>query len=299
MLNMEYLHIGVKKRLTTRSKYCKIQNMKKNDRRNLCRFVPLPETSFNDDLTIINFVKESEQPSYKKIVTQAVFRLYLVTAGKGTFSTMQQTTPLSRGSMFITYPATPFTVSDEGGLEFMFISFFGSKAYNLLSSRGIESTNSAENGFFDLIEIWEKVISSKNDTMLAAEGVLLVSLSCMGLKDQTFDAPDKNELAEHIRKLINENYCNNELSLSFLAEKLSYNEKYISTVFKRTFGTTIHDYVTNLRINNALQLIDSGITSVKEISAFCGYNDALYFSKAFRKVINISPSEYIKNNNRK
>ena len=53
------------------------------------------------------------------------------------------------------------------------------------------------------------------------------------------------------------------------------------------------DYLVNLRMQYAHKLITDGLTSISEIAIRCGYIDPLYFSKAFKKMVGVSPTKYI------
>jgi transcriptional regulator GlxA family with amidase domain len=52
------------------------------------------------------------------------------------------------------------------------------------------------------------------------------------------------------------------------------------------------DYFIRLRIHKACQLLDTTGLSVKEIARLTGYADALYFSRAFKTVVELSPAKY-------
>ena len=55
-----------------------------------------------------------------------------------------------------------------------------------------------------------------------------------------------------------------------------------------------HEYLTNLRLSNAVRLIENGFLSVKEIAHMSAFLDAQYFSKVFTRKNGMSPSEMIK-----
>ncbi len=83
-----------------------------------------------------------------------------------------------------------------------------------------------------------------------------------------------------------------ELSLSSLAQMCSVSESYLSALFKKETGTTVTDYVNNTRIRQSLILLNSTKLSIGEISARCGFLDANYFSRTFKKILGLSPREY-------
>ncbi|THF82769.1 helix-turn-helix domain-containing protein [Cohnella fermenti] len=66
--------------------------------------------------------------------------------------------------------------------------------------------------------------------------------------------------------------------------------------FKKAFGRSASDYLTELRIGTAKRLLrESGLT-MREIAARSGYGDEFYFSRKFKKVVGVPPSVYLKKN---
>ncbi|MFN7249965.1 MAG: helix-turn-helix domain-containing protein [Anaerobacillus sp.] len=65
--------------------------------------------------------------------------------------------------------------------------------------------------------------------------------------------------------------------------------------FKKETGQTPGNYLTELKINRAKELLKVSNHSLKEISQSIGYQDPLYFSRVFKKSVGVSPSIYIKN----
>lgn len=87
-----------------------------------------------------------------------------------------------------------------------------------------------------------------------------------------------------------------DISLRFLADELHLNPRYFSTLFKRVEGISPIDYLTNIRIEKAKELLRLPGLPASEISGMVGYNDARYFYKVFKKHTGLSPSEFrIKN----
>ena len=58
---------------------------------------------------------------------------------------------------------------------------------------------------------------------------------------------------------------------------------------------TPSEYVSNLKIQHACELLISKLFSVSEVAGLCGFLDISYFSKVFKKQMGICPSEYMKN----
>ncbi len=69
-------------------------------------------------------------------------------------------------------------------------------------------------------------------------------------------------------------------------------DTYFRKIFISRFGTTPQNYIISKRISHAKSIIESGdFETVKEVAYLVGYSDPLYFSKVFRKVYGISPSQ--------
>ncbi|QKS46376.1 AraC family transcriptional regulator [Paenibacillus cellulosilyticus] len=83
-----------------------------------------------------------------------------------------------------------------------------------------------------------------------------------------------------------------ELSLEEVADHVHLNSFYLSKVFKQYVGETFIDYLTSLRIKRAKQLIEDDALSLKEICFEVGYKDPNYFSRVFKKVTGVTPSDY-------
>jgi YesN/AraC family two-component response regulator len=84
------------------------------------------------------------------------------------------------------------------------------------------------------------------------------------------------------------------LSVKEMAKMTNLSPLYFGTLFKQETGLTFRQYLTNIRINQAENLLSSGMYNVSEAAAECGFSDVFYFSKVFKEHRGISPSEVIK-----
>ena len=83
-----------------------------------------------------------------------------------------------------------------------------------------------------------------------------------------------------------------DLSLSTLAAELGINGSYLSNLFKKETGITLTAYVNRKRIEKAIFLLNTTSDSVQNIAYVCGINDVNYFTNVFKKIMNMTPSEY-------
>jgi AraC family transcriptional regulator, arabinose operon regulatory protein len=81
-------------------------------------------------------------------------------------------------------------------------------------------------------------------------------------------------------------------SFASFAAMANLSESHFRSRFKQETGYSPMDYFIRLRIHKACQLLDTTDLSVKEIAQLTGYEDALYFSRAFKTVVELSPAKY-------
>ena len=93
---------------------------------------------------------------------------------------------------------------------------------------------------------------------------------------------------------ITDNFHNSDFKVSKLLQASCYAEDYIRSEFKKITGKTPGSFLTDVRINHALFLIDiyADSLSLEQVAERCGYTDYVYFSKKFKKVTGKSPKEY-------
>lgn len=84
------------------------------------------------------------------------------------------------------------------------------------------------------------------------------------------------------------------ISLKLLAEQFHLSAQYISQLFKTEMGVNFLTYLTGIRMEEAKKLLLSSTLAISEIAEQCGYGDYRTFSKAFKKMVGITPSAYRK-----
>ncbi len=84
------------------------------------------------------------------------------------------------------------------------------------------------------------------------------------------------------------------LTLEETAKTLSHSPDYLSRIFRQETGVTFNHYVNNVRIEKAKKLILNTNLRLTDISHMIGYVDQSYFTKVFRRITGLSPSEYAK-----
>ncbi|WP_047979761.1 response regulator [Ornithinibacillus contaminans] len=87
-------------------------------------------------------------------------------------------------------------------------------------------------------------------------------------------------------------HSHEEISLETLGDIMGLSPIYISKMFKEKMGINYIDFLTNYRIERAKKLMREPNRSIKEIAIEVGYHEPNYFSKVFKKLVQVSPKEY-------
>lgn len=104
--------------------------------------------------------------------------------------------------------------------------------------------------------------------------------------------PYDEQFMEKVMEFMEEQMDNAELTIDEFAEKLMLSRTIFYRKLKSIIGLTPVDFIREIRIKRAVQLIDSGEYNFSQVAYMTGFNDPKYFSKCFKKVIGITPSEY-------
>ncbi len=259
---------------------------------NICHFIP----SYNNVYTIrtINFVFETKPQQYTHLRSESVYKMYYVCTGTGCIHTAGKITPLKQGDVFFTFPASPFAIESNENFTYMYISFVGNRGNKIMEELKICSNNFVFHDVGQVHGFWKNgIITNTHATDLISESILLYTFSVLSER-----APKKQPKtprgADFIKKYIDEHFSDCNFSLNSMSTDLSYNKKYLSHAFKKTFGIGISEYLNIMRIQNACTMIGQGFTSVSDIADRCGYSDPQYFSKIFKSKMGVLPTQYIK-----
>jgi AraC-like DNA-binding protein len=130
------------------------------------------------------------------------------------------------------------------------------------------------------------------------ENLLLASLATshllgtlLALRRRQPEAASSRERVEHTIAFVRSRLAA-RISVPELARLANFSCSHFAAVFKKQTGYAVLDYFTRLRMQRAAQLLDTTAQPIKQIAAGVGYVDALYFSRLFRKVHDLSPAQY-------
>lgn len=83
-----------------------------------------------------------------------------------------------------------------------------------------------------------------------------------------------------------------DLSLKSISAQLNVNPNYFATLFRKECGCTLTEYVNGQRIDRAFALLKKTGKPVQEIASECGFSDANYFIRLFKRRTGLTPNQY-------
>jgi len=181
---------------------------------------------------------------------------------------------------------------------FFWINFNGPEAMRLFSEI-INHAGPVQQLSNKLIETlasyWLTLANTPNKT--AAQTSLTAYSMTMSLVEEIFSATEKKQrrrppaitrVIEHVH-----NNLDKLITVQELAQLTGYSRHHFCRIFKESEGISPIDFIQLERMHLAVKLLQTGNTSVKAVSAACGYSDPNYFAKAFRRTYKLSPSEFL------
>jgi AraC-like DNA-binding protein len=105
-------------------------------------------------------------------------------------------------------------------------------------------------------------------------------------------SPD-DQLLERVMKVINKNLSNSDLSIEDIADEVGISRVHLHRKMKELTGQTPHDFIRNLRLKQAANLLSQRNMNITEVMYACGFNNAASFSTIFKKFYGMSPRDYM------
>ncbi len=102
-----------------------------------------------------------------------------------------------------------------------------------------------------------------------------------------------DERIQEVCRYMFNNY-NKPITLESAARIAYMSPNYLSRQFRRATGFCFRDYLNNIRIKMAADMLMEPDMSISEIAGFCGFRDSNYFGDVFRRITGVSPNKYRK-----
>ena len=223
----------------------------------------------------------THRPGFFEVSKRPYAALSFRKSGTGRFQIANKTFHSAPGSVLFIPADTAYTV--EYSVSESIVVHFGECNYTVPELWHAENPYQATVVFQNLLDSWREQHSVNH-----AKSILFDFFDAM---ETSQISHSQHALFSDCVRYLDENFYDPELSIERL-----YTEKFISAstlhrLFIRHLGISPKQYLTKLRLNQALSLLAQNKSSVKEIAFLCGFSDEKYFSRMFKEKYGYPPSQ--------
>jgi two-component system response regulator YesN len=141
------------------------------------------------------------------------------------------------------------------------------------------------------LESIETTLASIKSVEQLREQVYRIALSTLAFRDRHTSSHYTGTI-QQAKDYIDHHYMESELSLNEVAAHVNLSSSHFSVVFSKEACQTFKEYLTEIRIKKAKELLRTTALRSADIAYQVGYSDPHYFSHVFRKVTGLSPNEF-------
>src|SRR6185437_13622412 len=127
-------------------------------------------------------------------------------------------------------------------------------------------------------KLFETLVARKRSGALSCEPIVITS------RDEIF--------LKQVIKVVEDKMADTDFNLDAIAESLAMSQKTFYRKFKSLTGLAPGEFVRDMRMQRAKQLLDTGGVNISEVAYHVGFSNPKYFSTCFKEKYHISPSEY-------
>ena len=263
------------------------------------------------DLTLFQYGYEKCRPlhSYGPFIRNNYLFHYVI-SGQGTLlvdDTSNHSTEykIKSGSGFLIEPGriNTYFADREDPWEYTWVEFGGLRAREILESSGLSSETpvyiprTPEDGEFlknELLYLAEQ----GQESPLCLIGHLYLIMDAIQKGSSRKRSTQGGKLSEFYTReaitFIEQNYALS-VTVEDMAKRCNLDRSYFGKIFRETMGQSPQEFLIRYRMSKAAELLKLTDLSIGDISIQVGYPNQLHFSRAFKKVYNISPREYRQN----
>lgn len=232
------------------------------------------------------------------------YLIHYILSGKGNFQVGDNIYTLEKGQGFLIFPnvISKYVADIHEPWSYSWVGFHGIKAESYLRQANLTSANpvfsyTQDNVLKDYLSqmiLTKDMIKGRDIKLL---GLLYSFLSrLIEVSDGSNMDENENRKELYIKKIIEfiEMNYSRDISVSEMSHYIGLDRSYLYSIFKSYLNVSPQEFLINLRIDKACDLMKNNLLNIGDISRSVGYEDPLLFSKIFKKIKGSSPKEFRK-----
>ncbi|CAM3368700.1 AraC family transcriptional regulator [Marinicrinis lubricantis] len=259
----------------------------------------------NSDLAVLFSGESQTKPNHK--IGPRVYDYYLihyVLSGRGILTSEGKTYRLKSGDCFIIHPEQLISYESdaEDPWKYRWVAFQGKAARAFIEKVGLHQSSpvlSTEGNpavpklFQDIRHAFQQ---KAHLSELLPVGYLYLLAS--HLKEALIPYGEAEEAASHhvlVKQMVHylSTQFGSPVSIEKMAEDLGYHRAYLSRTFKKITGLSPSSFLLKLRIDKGRQLLrERQDLTVEQVAYSVGFTDPLHFSRQFKRMYSVSPTQY-------
>lgn len=263
------------------------------------------------DLTLFQYGQEQCPPCYSYgPATRNHYLFHYILSGKGTlYTTAPDKThreyPLEAGEGFLIFPhmINTYTADQKDPWRYIWIEFDGIKASSLVDASGLTPNAPVYQSrqpdlTSEMLARLQQIVYADHASTTALIGNLYLFMDALirSGNQQKPQQPSKRKdlYIKQAISFIEQYYARPELSLEDAARYCNLNRSYLGRLFKEKLNQTPQQFLIHYRMQKAADLMSQTDLSIGEIAKAVGYPNQMNFSRTFRSVYGMPPSDWRK-----
>lgn len=260
---------------------------------NFDKGIQLLTVGYND----FNYI---ESIKYPRMISSR-YTIHYVFSGSGKIFIDDKVYPIKAKQFFFlpTGCKICYYPNEDDKWTYFWITFTGHHAEDFISTLQISKKcpvvsapdDLSESEFYDFAQ---DISSKRQISYYKAKSMLYLVADALCTSKQV--GGFTNFIVKEAKEMLKLNYDSRELSLENVASALHISHSYLSKIFKVKTGKTLVEYLIDVRLSAAADLLKNTNLSARQISFNVGYSDEIHFLKQFKKRYGVTTKEYREKN---
>ncbi len=254
----------------------------------------------NNHLAFIFAGEEQRAPgSFYGPIMRNEYVLHYILRGEGFVKCGGKTIKVSEGQSFILFPneLAKYYADIVNPWHYTWVNFAGDEADSIIAQTAFSPTNrvAPARPLYEVYPLYEDAVSAY---YMPSEPMKNAKLHLLLAHYTQFFPADKQEVekstADAVIEFMQNNYMFENMNVETIASRLNISRSQLFRICKNSRGCSPIQYLTDLRIKQAMMWLETTDHPVSSIAGSVGISDAMYFSRLFTEKTGLSPTEYRK-----